>query len=383
MISMDAQDVSGMTLTDIMHNVFKRRLDSDGRPLGRVERNLLGNAITKEEDLLKEKQRAMTEGRPTVTAANAAMLGQKCGSCYGAGEGNQCCQTCDEVRDAYRKKGWSFDPSTAEQCSQEGLISDVQVPPDKLEGCNLYGFVKVPRGSGNIHFAPGRAFQAAHAHVDDLLTFTADKFNISHRVNNFSFGDYYQVGRGVKRGEVMGGVEWRRHFILVSSLLVLLRFFFPLSFSLSPCPSSLLPLLSFPLVSPFFSQDRVNPLDGVEHSLASGSGIQQYYLKVVPTEFEYVNGRRVISNQFSATSHLREIDVTNPRNVPGVFFSFDLSPIRVHIIERRRSFGHFLTNLCAIIGGVFTVMGLVDSTLHGILNRSAGRGRPGGILERD
>lgn len=50
--------------------------------------------------------------------------------------------------------------------------------------------------------------------------------------------------------------------------------------------------------------------------------------------------------------------------MPGVFFNYELSPLRVRIEERRRSLGHFLTNCCAIIGGVFTVMGLLDSVLH-------------------
>lgn len=33
-----------------------------------------------------------------------------CGSCYGAEERpGQCCNTCDEVRLAYRNKGWGLD----------------------------------------------------------------------------------------------------------------------------------------------------------------------------------------------------------------------------------------------------------------------------------
>ena len=33
-----------------------------------------------------------------------------CGSCYGAEtEPNECCNTCDEVRLAYRNKGWALD----------------------------------------------------------------------------------------------------------------------------------------------------------------------------------------------------------------------------------------------------------------------------------
>jgi hypothetical protein len=43
----------------------------------------------------------------------------------------------------------------------------------------------------------------------------------------------------------------------------------------------------------------------------------------------------------------------------GVFFFYDLSSIRVTIEEKRRSFWHFITSLCAIVGGLFTVSELV------------------------
>jgi len=37
--------------------------------------------------------------------------------------------------------------------------------------------------------------------------------------------------------------------------------------------------------------------------------------------------------------------------------------------EKRRSFSHFLTGVCAIIGGVFTVAGIIDSFIyHGVRN---------------
>lgn len=41
----------------------------------------------------------------------------------------------------------------------------------------------------------------------------------------------------------------------------------------------------------------------------------------------------------------------------AVFFVYDISPISVTIREERRHFGHFLTRICAVIGGVFAVTG--------------------------
>lgn len=69
-------------------------------------------------------------------------------------------------------------------------------------------------------------------------------------------------------------------------------------------------------------------------------------------------------------------------HLPGVFFNYDLSPIRVRIEERRRSFLHFLTRVCAIVGGIFTVMGVVDRLVEkavaGVVATARGKRKGGG-----
>ena len=42
----------------------------------------------------------------------------------------------------------------------------------------------------------------------------------------------------------------------------------------------------------------------------------------------------------------------------AVYFLYDLSPITVTIREERRSFMHFITRLCAVLGGTFALTGL-------------------------
>ena len=39
----------------------------------------------------------------------------------------------------------------------------------------------------------------------------------------------------------------------------------------------------------------------------------------------------------------------------GVFFFYDLSSIRVTVEPHGMSFGHLITNFCAIAGGIITV----------------------------
>ncbi|CAI8585539.1 unnamed protein product [Vicia faba] len=77
-----------------------------------------------------------------------------------------------------------------------------------------------------------------------------------------------------------------------------------------------------------------------------------------------VNGNTIQSNQFSVTEHFRTGDVGHLQSLPGVFFFYDLSPIKVTFTEQHVSFLHFLTNVCAIVGGVFTVSGILDSFIY-------------------
>lgn len=50
--------------------------------------------------------------------------------------------------------------------------------------------------------------------------------------------------------------------------------------------------------------------------------------------------------------------------LPGVFFNIDISPMQITYKESRKSFGSFLTGVLAIVGGVFTVAGLIDRVVY-------------------
>uniref|UniRef100_A0A6N2KY47 Endoplasmic reticulum vesicle transporter C-terminal domain-containing protein n=1 Tax=Salix viminalis TaxID=40686 RepID=A0A6N2KY47_SALVM len=55
------------------------------------------------------------------------------------------------------------------------------------------------------------------------------------------------------------------------------------------------------------------------------------------------------------------------RTWPAVYFLYDLSPITVAIKEERRSFIHFITRLCAILGGTFALTGMLDRWMYRLL----------------
>jgi len=162
----------------------------------------------------------------------------------------------------------------------------------------------VNKVAGNFHFAPGKSFQQHHMHIHDLQPYKGSSFNLSHTINKLSFGKEYP--------------------------------------------------------------GMVNPLDGVSKNedKEGGGGMYQYYVKIVPTDYENIDGTVLDTNQFSVTEHFKSLDKDNPQGLPGIFFMYDLSPIMVKFTETQRSLAHFLTGVCAIIGGIFTVAGIVDSFIY-------------------
>ncbi|KAI8550440.1 hypothetical protein RHMOL_Rhmol06G0107100 [Rhododendron molle] len=315
-LSLDAMDISGERHLDVKHDIIKKRIDSHGNV---IETRQEGIGAPKIEKPL-QKHGGRLEHNETY-----------CGSCFGAeASDDECCNSCEEVREAYRKKGWAVsNPDLIDQCKREGFLQ--RIKDEDGEGCNIYGFLEVNKVAGNFHFAPGKSFDHAGVHMHDLLAFQKDSFNsiflhtrltrpkticwfpfiswymyiyleISHKINRLAFGEY------------------------------------------------------FPGV--------VNPLDGVQWTQETPSGMYQYFVKVVPTVYTDVSGHTIQSNQFSVTEHFRSGQVGQLQSLPGVFFFYDLSPIKVTFTEEHVSFLHFLTSVCAIVGGVFTVSGILDSFIY-------------------
>lgn len=100
MISLDVMDASGEVQTDVTSTLFKTRLDSEGNVLGVALMDVGYNYDPPPSDY--------------------------CGPCYGGKSPNEngCCNTCQEVRDAYQASGWAIsDYDAIEQCARE------QFPP--------------------------------------------------------------------------------------------------------------------------------------------------------------------------------------------------------------------------------------------------------------
>jgi len=163
--------------------------------------------------------------------------------------------------------------------------------------------MKVNKISGNFHVAPGQSYKSNNQHVHDLDIFKfASNFNMSHTIHYLGFGS------------------------------------------------------KFPGV--------VNPLDETTKIWThEGAPMYQYFIKIVPTVYQYRSGKILDTNQYSATDYERHLHAGANHAIPGVFFNFDFSPIRVTYREGSHTFAHFLTNVCAIVGGVFTIASMIDSII--------------------
>jgi hypothetical protein len=108
-----------------------------------------------------------------------------------------------------------------------------------------------------------------------------------------------------------------------------------------------------------------SPLDGVTGFAEKGATMFQYYIKLVPTTFVAEDGNVFLTNQFSVTRHQKVVSIMSGESgMPGVFFSYELAPFMVKYSAKEKSFGHFATGLCAVVGGVFTVAGILDKLVY-------------------
>lgn len=70
--------------------------------------------------------------------------------------------------------------------------------------------------------------------------------------------------------------------------------------------------------------------------LESKSEMFNYYLKIIPTVYVKANEEAPIyTNQFSVTRYRKDLS-TKERGMPGIFFSYELSPLMVKYEEQQR-----------------------------------------------
>jgi len=183
-------------------------------------------------------------------------------------------------------------------------------------GCQIAGFLYVDRVPGNFHIQ-------ARSNKHDIA---AHMTNVSHEVHHLGFGD--------------PGVE---------DMVKRNKYVVPDGFS-----------------------ESLQPMDGNVYVNHNEHEAFHHYMKVVTTQFndpyeEMENKKKMFAYQMLSSSQLSYY-----RNdiVPEAKFSFDPSPIAVHHrIAPKKHWYDYLTSVMAIIGGTFTVIGMLENSINAAISK--------------
>jgi len=187
------------------------------------------------------------------------------------------------------------------------------------EGCNVAGRLMVKRVPGNFHMNL----------VSPRYSVNHEMVNSSHTVHRLNYGDPLS----------------ERMFRRYTKLPKLAR-----------------------------NELRADKLDGREFHTHSANYTFVHYLKVVSKTFLFPDEQSSSSKDgdgeglhyysYAAFSNEHKEDDENP---PSIMFQYDLSPMTVVTTFSRQPLYHFITNFCAIIGGVFAIIGVFDRLLATVL----------------
>jgi thiol-disulfide isomerase/thioredoxin len=108
---------------------------------------------------------------------------------------------------------------------------------------------------------------------------------------------------------------------------------------------------------------QFSPMDGQFYLTKDYHQAYHHYIKVVSTHLNMgsSDANQMMTYQFLEQSQIVYYDVNN---VPEARFSYDLSAMSVVVEKEGRKWYDYLTSLCAIIGGTFTTLGLIDAVLY-------------------
>jgi hypothetical protein len=365
-LHLNAIDVAGDSQIDIEDTMKKKKLHSNGLS---YSQNEIEVELNKHHADQLMKQEILRKELPE----------DYCGPCYGAHERDgQCCNTCDDVIEAYKKKKWKTDllQYSAEQCVREGRDHTEIKPMTKGQGCNLAGFMTVNRVAGNFHIAMGEGIERDGRHIHTYNPEDAINFNASHVIHQLGFGleDGSQPLNGATKivTEEVGSTGLFQYFIkVVPTTYVGEGINFPHVDDVEESHASL-----------------SNP-DAEEEEFSGGAAsntkrrfeTNRYFFterfRPLMTELleeeDFIddddsNGRAAADTGYTGGHHNKDHHTKQNAVLPGVFFIYEIYPFAMEIAMNQVPFTHLLIRLMATIGGVFTLARWLDSILEGRTN---------------
>jgi len=312
-LTMNLMDPKKANVMHVVHEIYKTRLSEKGAILGRKVRDSFLNVAQNAHEL-----QDAASGAPAVQPSHSTPH-LRCPSCFQSHlDEDDCCSTCEDIRKEFRSRGWEDRPADYifGQCAEEAYATEA---PREREGCRVEAVLHVRKVPATIHLGIARWFRrnlvkAASLHA--LVT----SMDFSHEVSGLSFGPNFP---GLVR--VLDGQQKSKHVA-----------------------------------------------DTSEH--------YQYDIHVIPTRYRHDGQEEVVSHQYSVTEYMKSVDVKEKLQdaaALGLWVTYDFTPFEVKVTRSRKSIFHFLTECCAIVGGIFAFTGMLDNFAYQI-NKSAANGRRGG-----
>lgn len=357
-LAVETVDASGGEHHGSEHEIFKIPLTRDGLAYGQVlqygheedntvlsmaelthwQRQHTANAgAQSDRHNSAQSKEASANKRTTSASGNGASLLQ-CGSCYEAihedvikakqakGQVDQedgsteCCNTCEEVEAAFISRGWDWRQDGKNRFWQCRKNMKQPLPADSrfgkgivTPGCEVFGSLLVPKAKGSFHFAPSS--KVARDELFSMIFGAAGPAGVdmSHEIHSLWFGK-------------------------------------------TP-PNSSTQALSKVVMT---NNPGKPPLEGVNREVTAGH-LVHYYLKVVPTDIILSGEPLVATHQYAASEHVRP---STESSMPSLHFFYDTPPLRLQYVAKPKTWAHLLTHLCALTGGTYTIMVVLDRALH-------------------
>ncbi|VEU35358.1 unnamed protein product [Pseudo-nitzschia multistriata] len=348
-LHLDSIDVAGDSQINVEDTLVKKRLHMNGK-------------LFSQEEIKAELNMHHQEQLRKLEILKSKLPADYCGPCYGAHEReDQCCDTCDDVIEAYKNKKWKTDllQYTSEQCVREGRDNAEPKKMTKGQGCNLSGYMTLNRVAGNFHIAMGEGIERDGRHIHTYNPEDSINFNASHIIHHLSFGveDGHEPLNGATKIVTTdtGSTGLFQYFIKI-------------------VPTT---YVGHGVNFPEFDQNLPSLFEEAEEFASSDHRkieTNRYFFterfRPLMTELlddeDYMDddsGKAAADTGYTGGHHNKKHHSKQNSVLPGVFFIYEIYPFAMEIKQNEVPFTHLLIRLMATIGGVFTLARWIDSVL--------------------
>ncbi len=114
----------------------------------------------------------------------------------------------------------------------------------------------------------------------------------------------------------------------------------------------------------YFSIESTHPMNGRTYLNTKLHQAFHHYIKVVSTNIDFASRK----NSFEVFQMVQSAQIMQygEEDIPEARFSYDISPMSVTVSTLNKQWYEFITSVCALVGGTFTIVGLMSGFLSTI-----------------